>query len=64
MRTVGIKLVVSSEKGGTYHHPRLVPEMPDAEEEVYMRLNNFAGKPDSSAASRETFEDTEEVSPL
>jgi len=50
-----IKLVVSSEKGGTYHHPRLVPEIPDMEEEVYMRLNDFAGQPDSSAASCQTF---------
>jgi hypothetical protein len=50
-----IKLVVSSEKGGTYRHPRLVPEMPDPEEEVDMRLNDFADKPDSSAASRENF---------
>jgi hypothetical protein len=59
-----IELVVSSEKGGTYHHPQLVSEMRDTEEEVYMRLNDFAGKPESSAASRETFKDTEEVSPL
>src|ERR1700722_2155844 len=44
-----IKLVVSSEKGGTYHHPHLVSEMRDTEEEVYTRLNDFASKPESSA---------------
>jgi hypothetical protein len=47
-------------ESGTCHHPRLVPEIPGAEEEVYMRLKDFAGKPDSA----ETFEDTAEVSPL
>jgi hypothetical protein len=59
-----IKLVVSSEKGGSYHHSCLVTEMLDTEEEVYMRLKDFAGKPGFSAVARETLEDAEEVSPL
>lgn len=58
-----IKLVVSSEKSATYHHPRLVPDIRDSEE-AYMRLEDFTGMPGSAGASRETFEDMEEVSPL
>jgi hypothetical protein len=58
-----IKLVVSSEKSATYHHPRLVLDIRDSEE-VYMRLEDFTGEPGSAGASRETFEDMEEISPL